>query len=80
MSAQTWVGVALLGGAGACLRFLVVTFVSSISDGNLPLGVLVVNVSGSLLLASKRKMPTTRSVGGEPRGTRPRGSLHVGGP
>jgi fluoride exporter len=28
----------------------VVTFVSSMSDGNLPLGVLVVNVSGSLLL------------------------------
>jgi fluoride exporter len=50
MSAQTWIGVALLGGVGACLRFVVVALVSSMSDGNLPLGVLVVNVSGSLLL------------------------------
>jgi fluoride exporter len=50
VSAQTWVGVALLGGAGACARFLVVSFVASLSEGNLPLGVLTVNVSGSLLL------------------------------
>jgi CrcB protein len=50
VSAQTWLGVALLGGVGACSRFAVVSFVASLSDGNLPLGVLAVNISGSLLL------------------------------
>ncbi len=50
MSAQTWLGVALLGGAGAYARFAVVSLVSRLSVGNLPLGVLAVNVSGSLLL------------------------------
>lgn len=50
MSTQTWLGVALLGGAGACSRFVLVSFVSSLSGGNLPLGVLAVNVSGSFAL------------------------------
>jgi CrcB protein len=50
MSAWTWLGVALLGGVGAGARFLVVALVSSRTGGNLPLGVLAVNASGSLLL------------------------------
>jgi fluoride exporter len=50
MSVWTWVGVALLGGVGACARFLLVSLIATRHSGNLPLGVLAVNVSGSLLL------------------------------
>jgi fluoride exporter len=50
MSAWTWLGVALLGGVGASARFAVVWMVAALSGGDLPLGVLAVNVSGSLLL------------------------------
>ena len=50
MSAWTWVGIALLGGVGACARFLLVSLIATRHSGNLPLGVLAVNVSGSLLL------------------------------
>jgi CrcB protein len=50
VSAWTWLAVALLGGVGACARFLVVSLVSRLAGGNLPLGVLAVNASGSLLL------------------------------
>jgi len=46
----TWLGVALFGGAATCARFFVVALVSSRSGGNVPLGVLAVNASGSLLL------------------------------
>jgi CrcB protein len=45
-----WIGVALLGGAGAVARFAVDGAVSSRWDGRFPLGTFVVNISGSLLL------------------------------
>jgi CrcB protein len=50
MSVWTWLGVALLGGIGANARFLLVSLVATWSGGDLPLGVLAVNVSGCLLL------------------------------
>jgi CrcB protein len=50
MNVWAWLGVALLGGIGAGARLAVVSAVSSRTGGNRPLGVLVVNVSGSLLL------------------------------
>jgi fluoride exporter len=50
MSAWTWLGVALLGGLGACARFLVHALVSARGGSELPLATLVVNASGSLLL------------------------------
>lgn len=50
MSAWTWVGVAVLGGVGANARFLVHTTVAARVGSELPLGTLVVNASGSLLL------------------------------
>jgi CrcB protein len=50
MSVWTWIGVALLGGLAASARFAVVSLVAALSGGDLPLGVLAVNVSGSLLL------------------------------
>jgi CrcB protein len=42
-----WIGVALLGGVGACTRFLVDR---AIAARAFPLGTLVVNVSGAFLL------------------------------
>ena len=50
MSAWTWLGVAVLGGAGANARFLVHSLVTARAGSELPLGTLVVNASGSLLL------------------------------
>ena len=45
-----WVSVALVSGAGACLRFLLDVAVQSRRPGRFPLGILVVNALGSLLL------------------------------
>jgi CrcB protein len=50
VSAWTWLGVALLGGGGANARFLVHSLVAARTAGDFPLGTLVVNASGSLLL------------------------------
>ncbi len=50
MSGWTWVGVAVLGGVGANARFLVHAMVAARVGNELPLGTLVVNASGSLLL------------------------------
>ena len=50
MSVWTWLGVAVLGGVGANARFLVHTLVAGRVGSVLPLGTLVVNASGSLLL------------------------------
>lgn len=50
MSAWTWLGVAVLGGVGANARFFVHTLVAARAGSELPLGTLVVNASGSLLL------------------------------
>ncbi|UXA19482.1 fluoride efflux transporter CrcB [Mycobacterium sp. SMC-4] len=45
-----WLGVGVLGGCGALLRFLVDRTVSRRSRWALPLGTLVVNLSGAFLL------------------------------
>jgi fluoride exporter len=50
MSGWVWVGVALLSGLAAIGRFLVVALLSSRITGVFPLGTLVVNTTGSLLL------------------------------
>jgi CrcB protein len=50
VSVWTWLGVAALGGVGANARFLVHTLVSARAGSELPIGTLVVNASGSLLL------------------------------
>jgi CrcB protein len=50
MSAPIWVGVALLGGAGAIGRFLLDGWIAARTRGDLPLGTLVVNLSGALAL------------------------------
>lgn len=48
--ALLWPGVALLGGAGAILRFVLDGFVQRRLDSEFPAGTLAVNGVGSLLL------------------------------
>jgi CrcB protein len=50
MTVATWVGVALLGGAGAVARFVVDGAVAGRVDRELPVGTLAVNISGAFLL------------------------------
>jgi fluoride exporter len=50
VSALIWAGVAFLGGLGALARFLVDRQVSQRFGAGFPLGTLVVNASGALLL------------------------------
>lgn len=47
MSAWVWIGVAGLGGAGAVARFVLDALISTRWDGDLPLGTLLVNLSGA---------------------------------
>jgi CrcB protein len=50
MSLAVWVGLGLLGGAGAVLRFLVDGAVSARLRTSFPLGTFVVNISGAFAL------------------------------
>jgi CrcB protein len=50
MSVITWLGVAVLGGVGALVRFLLDGVVSSAPGRDLPFGTFTVNVSGAFLL------------------------------
>jgi CrcB protein len=50
VSAAGWVAVALLGGAAAAARFLIDSAVASRTEHPFPLGVLTVNLAGTLVL------------------------------
>jgi CrcB protein len=50
MTVAVWTGVALLGGAGAMLRFVIDRWVTGRAGRGFPHGTLVVNVSGALVL------------------------------
>lgn len=50
MSATVFIGVAMLGGLGALLRFLLDGAVSARSTTSLPLGTMTVNLLGALIL------------------------------
>ena len=50
MSPAGWVAVALLGGAAAATRFLIDAAVAARTDHPFPLGVLAVNLAGTLVL------------------------------
>lgn len=50
MSAAVWIGIAVLGGIGAILRFHVDAFIQSRVRSELPLGTLTVNLVGSFAL------------------------------
>jgi CrcB protein len=56
-----WVGVALLGGAGAVARFVLDSAVSERTGDAFPWGTLAVNVSGAFLLGAL----TGAGVGGD---------------
>lgn len=50
MSPAGWVAVGLLGGAAAVARFLVDSALSARADHPFPLGVLAINLGGTLVL------------------------------
>jgi CrcB protein len=50
VSLLVWLGVAVLGGVGALLRFFVDGIIASRAGRDLPVGTLVVNLSGALVL------------------------------
>ena len=50
MSAAGWVAVGLLGGAAAAARFLIDAAFASRTDHPFPLGVLAINLAGTLAL------------------------------
>jgi CrcB protein len=50
MGLLIWPGVVLIGGAGSVLRFLVDGLVSARAGRRFPVGTLVINVSGALIL------------------------------
>ena len=50
MTAPAWVAVGLLGGAAAAARFLIDAGISARRHAPFPLGILVVNLSGALVL------------------------------
>ena len=47
-----WAGVGVLGGLGSLARYLVDGLVSAETGGRLPLGTLLVNLSGSVVLGA----------------------------
>ncbi len=50
MSLGVWIGVGLLGGVGAVLRFVVDGAISARATTGFPLGTLAVNISGAFVL------------------------------
>ena len=58
---MTWIGIAVLGGLGALLRFRLDALVQLRVAGEFPLGTLVVNLAGSFALG----LLTGLSVGGD---------------
>jgi len=50
VSAAGWVAVALLGGAAAAARFLIDSAVAARADHPFPLGILAINLAGTLVL------------------------------
>jgi fluoride exporter len=50
MSVPVWLGVALLGGIGAVLRFVIDGLISAKVRRDFPFGTLVVNVTGATVL------------------------------
>jgi CrcB protein len=50
VSAPVWIGIALLGGVGATARFAVDLGVTLRAKGSFPLGTMVVNLTGSLVI------------------------------
>ena len=52
MTAPAWAAVGLLGGLAAAARFLIDAEIASRAESQFPLGIFVVNLSGSLVLGA----------------------------
>lgn len=52
MTGGTWIGVALLGGCGAILRFLVDGRAAGFAGRTFPVGTFAVNLTGSFVLGA----------------------------
>ena len=63
MSTLVWIGVALVGGAGAVLRFLVDRAVAGRFARSLPLGTLTVKPTGAALLGVVTGLALSRHAG-----------------
>lgn len=50
MSAAGWIAVGLLGGTAAAARFLIDSAITARTDHPFPLGVLAINLAGTLVL------------------------------
>ncbi len=50
MSPWVWVGVAVLGGAGAIVRFVLDGMIGSLLGTSFPVGTFVINITGALAL------------------------------
>lgn len=50
MTAPAWIAVGLLGGVAAAARFLIDAEIAARANSKFPLGILAVNLSGSLVL------------------------------
>ena len=61
MTAPAWIAVGLLGGLAAAARFLIDAEIAARSRSAFPLGILLVNLSGSLALG----VVAGAAVGGE---------------
>lgn len=50
MSLVAWIGLTLLGGVGAVLRFQIDRLISAGREGEFPLGTFVINIVGAFVL------------------------------
>jgi CrcB protein len=50
MNVLVWAGVVVIGGAGSLLRFYADGLVSAVAGRDFPLGTMVINVSGAVVL------------------------------
>ena len=50
MTLLLWCAIAVIGGAGSVLRFLVDGVVSTVTGRDFPFGTLIVNISGAIVL------------------------------
>jgi len=67
MTWAEWALVALAGAVGAPLRYAVDTLVSGRTDGSFPLGTMVVNVSGALVLGVLTGLVMYHGLAREPK-------------
>jgi CrcB protein len=61
MNVLVWAGVVVIGGAGSVLRFYADGLVSAVAGRDFPLGTMVINVSGAVVLGLLSGLALTSS-------------------